>query len=81
MTEEKIRPMGNLRIVDKRGYCYLPTILRKELAVEGKGFDVPFYINANCVLLLRKGATVKNVLDGLDVLKKDIELRSGEVTK
>jgi hypothetical protein len=68
--------MGNLRIVDKRGYCYLPTILRKELAVEGKGFDIPFYINANCVLLVRKGATKDEVIKGLEVLKQDIELRS-----
>lgn len=80
MTKETIRPMGQIRVMDNRGYSYIPTIVRKELAIEGKD-NIPFFINANCVLLLRKGATMKEILDGLDVLKKDIELRSGEASK
>ncbi len=49
--------------------------------MEGKGFDGPFYINANCVLLVRKGATKEDVIHGLEVLKQDIELRSTEASE
>lgn len=59
----------------KRGYSYIPRIVRNELDIQGKG-DIPCYINANCVLLVRRGAEKDKVLQGLDVLKKDIELRT-----
>jgi len=41
---------------------------------EGKD-EIPFFINANCVLLVRKDADIHKVLEGLDILKKDLLLR------
>jgi len=75
MSKESIRPVCRIRVIDKRGYSYIPIIIRDELAIKGKG-AIPCYLNANCVLLVRKGANKKKVIQGLDVLKKDIELRS-----
>ncbi|HML01928.1 MAG TPA: hypothetical protein VK487_01000 [Candidatus Bathyarchaeia archaeon] len=75
MTEK--RPVGKILLHDERGYAYIPKILRKELGLEGKG-EIPFYLDANCVLLVREGATKKDVLKGLDVLKDDLKLRMTE---
>lgn len=69
-----IRPVGVIKITDPRGYGYIPRIVRKELACEGKD-EIPFFINANCVLLVRKDADLKKILEGLEVLKKDLALR------
>jgi len=57
-----------------RGYAYLPKIVREEVGVEGKG-EIPFFINANCVLLIRKEATKQEILRGLEILKADLKLR------
>lgn len=73
MTEEK-RPIGKISIHDKRGYGYIPKIVRKEVGLEGKG-KIPFYLDANCVLLVRHGATKEEIMNGLDVLRDDINLR------
>ena len=68
------RPSGEISIYDSRGYGYIPTILRKELNVQGTG-KIPYFIGANCVLLIRKGARRKDVLKGIDLLKSDMILR------
>jgi len=39
---------------------------------------IPYSVNANAVLLIRKGANKNQVLEGIDLLKKDINLRWGE---
>jgi hypothetical protein len=70
----QIRPVGEIKIIDPRGYAYLPKILRKEVKATGKT-SIPFFINANCVLLVRKGADVQKILEGLEILKKDLLLR------
>jgi hypothetical protein len=69
-----IRPVGVIKVTDPRGYGYLPKILRKEVGCEGKG-EIPFFIDANCVLLVRKDADLEEILKGLDVLKRDLMLR------
>jgi hypothetical protein len=69
-----LRPVGTIKVTDPRGYAYLPKILRKEIKCEGKD-EIPFFINANCVLLVRKDADIDKILEGLDVLKKDLLLR------
>jgi bifunctional DNA-binding transcriptional regulator/antitoxin component of YhaV-PrlF toxin-antitoxin module len=74
------RPVGDINIHDKRGYSYIPQIVRKELGIEGKG-RVPFFLDANVVLLVRKGATKVDILRGLEVLKLDLNLRWQEETK
>ena len=73
MNEEK-RPIGKILVHDKRGYAYLPKIIRKEVGLEGKG-TIPFYVDANCVLLVREGVTKEDILKGLDILKGDLDLR------
>jgi hypothetical protein len=69
-----LRPVGTIKITDPRGYAYLPKILRKEIRCEGKD-EIPFFINANCILLVRKDADIDKILKGLDILKKDLLLR------
>jgi hypothetical protein len=73
-VKESLRPVGVIKITDPRGYGYLPKILRREVGCEGKD-EIPFFINANCVLLVRKDADIHKVLEGLDILKKDLLLR------
>jgi len=74
MGQDKIRFTGELTVYDPRGYCYIPKIVRKEVGTEGKG-RIPFLIDANCVLLVRKGSKVEQILKGLDILKEDLKLR------
>jgi hypothetical protein len=71
----RVRPSGTIRILDPRGVAYLPKIVRDELGVSGKDI-IPFVLDANCVLMIRKDATLKAILEGLDILKRDLKLRS-----
>ena len=71
----KPRPVGKITIFDKRGYAYLPKIIRKEINAIDEN-EIPFFIDANCVLLVRKGADLKEILDGIEILKKDLVLRT-----
>jgi bifunctional DNA-binding transcriptional regulator/antitoxin component of YhaV-PrlF toxin-antitoxin module len=70
------RPVGKITIFDERGYAYLPKIIRKEVGADGKD-EIPFFIDANCVLLVRKGAELEDVLEGIEILKRDLMLRAG----
>jgi len=74
---KKIRPTGKIKIIDARGYAYLPKIIREEVGVQGKD-EIGFIIDANCVLLLRKGATTDAILKGLEILQRDLVLRIEE---
>ena len=71
---EKQRPVGHINIHDVRGYGFIPQIVRKELNIKGKG-KIPFFLDANVVVLVRKGASREEILKGLDVLKEDLKLR------
>jgi len=75
MRNSKIRPVGEIKIFDERGYAYIPDLIRSEVGVEGKG-GIPYFINANTVLLVRKGASLESILKSLDVLKEDLKLRA-----
>lgn len=68
------RPSGEIAIYDERGYAYFPQDVRREIGVEGKG-RVEYFKDANCVLLVRKGATKEEVLRGLKILWDDLDLR------
>ena len=75
MDEEKpIRPVGHINIYDDRGYAFLPQLVRKELGVKGKD-KIPFFLDANIVLLVRKDVKRKDILKGLEILKEDLKLR------
>ena len=73
MVEEK-RPIGEIVIHDPRGYAYIPKIVRKEVGIKGKG-KIPFYVDANVVLLVREDATKEDIIKGLEILKEDLKLR------
>ena len=73
ITENK-RPIGEIVIHDDRGYAYIPKIVRKEIGLEGRG-KIPFYVDANVVLLVRCSATREDIVKGLDILKEDLQLR------
>ncbi len=73
MKFNKLRPVGHLS-TSKEGKSHIPSIIRSELGLKGPG-QIPFFLDANCVLLIRLGATLDDVLAGLDVLREDIKLR------
>lgn len=73
MGEER-RPIGYIKSTET-GKTHLPSIIRKEVGLKGAG-KIPYYLDANCVLLVRKDATLKDILLGLDVLKADLSLRT-----
>ena len=74
VKKENSRPLGHINIHDPRGYGFIPQIVRKELGIVGKG-KIPFFLDANVVVLVRKGAKREEILKGLDVLKEDLKLR------
>jgi len=69
------RPVGKVKVFKKR-LGYLPKILLKEVGA-GEGDEIPFYIDANTVLLVRKDATLEDIIRSLEVLKEDLKLRAG----
>ncbi len=71
--DRKIRSLGEITIHDARGYGYFLAIVRRELDIQGKG-KIPFYIDANCILLVRIVVTSKDIIEGLYLLKKDLKL-------
>lgn len=73
MAQDK-RPIGKIVIHDPRGYAYIPKIVRKEVGIEGKG-KMPFYVDANVVLLVREDAKKEEIMKGLEILKEDLKLR------
>ena len=74
MGEKEPRPVGTINVHDPRGYSFIPQLVRKELGIEGKD-RIPFFLDANVVLLVRKGATRLEILAGLEVLREDLKLR------
>ena len=72
--EKGQRPHGTIRILDDRGFVYFPKALRHELDVE-KGTSLPFFVCAAGALIVRQGCSLSEVLESLDVLKQDIQLR------
>jgi len=72
------RPVGSINIHDARGYGFIPQIVRNELGVNGKA-RIPFFLDANVVLLVRKDASRADVLKGIEILKEDLRLRWKEL--
>jgi hypothetical protein len=69
-----LRPHGTILIIDGRGFSYVPSLLRREFNMQ-KGSRIPFFISASAALLIRKDATLEEVLKSIDILKEDIKLR------
>ena len=74
MQTENVRPHGKIKVLDNRGFSYLPVMLRRELDAK-KGDYIQFFINANTALLIRQGASREDVLKGLEILRDDLPLR------
>jgi bifunctional DNA-binding transcriptional regulator/antitoxin component of YhaV-PrlF toxin-antitoxin module len=71
---KKIRFQGAIKVLDPRGFAYLPSVLRRELDAK-KGSSLPFFIAANIVLLVRSNCPLEDILRSIDILKEDIKLR------
>ena len=69
-----IRPVGSFKSTES-GKAHIPSIIRRELGIDGSG-EIPFYLDANCVLLVRSDATFDDIISGLDILKADLKLRT-----
>lgn len=71
---ENPKPMGYINIHDPRGYGFIPQLVRRELGVQGKG-KIPYFLNANIVLLVPKDATQRDILKALEILTESLRLR------
>ena len=74
MSTKKIHPQGTLK-PSKTGSTHLPKLIRKEL---GNVKEIPFVADAHTVILFNPGKTPEQILQSLDILKRDIELRIEE---
>ena len=74
-NEQSPEPHGFVRIYDGRGYTHLPQALRKELGIEGED-EIPYVAHTNCVLIFKKNTDLSKLIEGLDVLKEILKLRS-----
>jgi len=74
------RPSGVIVIYDTRGYAYFGKDIQNELAINGK-CKVEYYKSCNCVLLIRNGASRKDILKGLAILRDELKLRWKEDPK
>jgi len=69
------KPVGRIRVHDERGYAYIPKLVRQEVGLEGRG-NIPYFIDAKVVLLVKGDATAKEIIESLEALKREIELRA-----
>lgn len=67
------RPVGRIKVFSKN-LAYLPKIVLEETGAK-EGGEIEFYIDANCVLLVRSGASIEDIIKGLEILKEDLKLR------
>jgi bifunctional DNA-binding transcriptional regulator/antitoxin component of YhaV-PrlF toxin-antitoxin module len=72
--KKALRPHGAIRVLDDRGFSYLPRLLRQELDAK-KGTSLPFFLDANTALIVRRDCSLSDVLKSLDILKQDLQLR------
>lgn len=73
---ETLRPHGYIKKIEKRGYAYIPKKLQDELGIlQEETAEIPVFLNANVLFLVRKGAKRHEVLKGLEILVEDLKLR------
>jgi len=66
----RIRPVGYLKMT-KKGKSHIPKIIRQETSIK-----LPYIIDANAVLLFNPDVSAEELIEGLEVLKRDLLLRS-----
>jgi len=59
----------------KKGKSHIPKIIRQETSIK-PGEAIPYIINANAVLLFNPDISAEELIEGLEVLKRDLLLRS-----
>jgi len=67
----KIEPKGYLAVSEKHRTTYM----KDEIIGEVKTFRIPYIISVKTVLLFDPSAASQQILDSLDILRKDIFLR------
>lgn len=73
---ETLRPHGYIKKVEKRGYAYIPVKLQEELGVlHDETAEIPVFVDANVLFLVRKGAERDEIIKGLEILIEDLKLR------
>ena len=77
MTLEKklrIKPVGYLK-TSKTSKSHIPEIIRRETSTEPGG-RIPYLIDAHAVLLFNPEVSAEELIESLEVLKRDVLLRS-----
>ena len=59
----------------KKGKSHIPKIIRQETSIKPGG-AIPYIIDANAVLLFNPDVSAEELIEGLEVLKRDLLLRS-----
>jgi hypothetical protein len=70
----KIEPQGHINVSEKHRNARI----KNEIIREVKTFQIPYVANAKTVLLFDPSATLQELLASLDVLRKDLQLRTKE---
>jgi len=71
VNDEIPRPVGTIKI-SRTGKSHIPEVIRTEI---GNLREVPYYLDANIVLLTRSDANLEDILDGMEILKRDLKKR------
>ena len=74
MERETVKAVGYLKTT-KTSKSHIPELIRRETGVEPGG-QIPYVINASTVLLYNPKLTPEELLASIDVLKRDVKLRS-----
>ena len=68
--------MGTIKPTET-GNAHIPELIRKE--IESK--QIPYIVNAHTAILYNPDVTVEEILESLDILRRDILLRAGMLRK
>ena len=74
--EVKIKPVGYIKTT-RRAKSHIPKLIMQETSVE-LGGRIPYLIDAHAVLLFNPHISTKELIESLEVLKREVILRSSE---
>lgn len=70
------RPVGQLRVTPP-GHIYLPNLLHHEMGIKNhRRGSISYFISENCILLVRTGASLEEIVRGLHNLEAELRLRA-----
>ena len=73
MTEEKIKPVGYLKVT-KTNKSHIAELIRRETGTQSGG-KIPYVISSNVVLLYNPNLNWKELVASIDTLKGTVKLR------